>query len=123
MDIKYVRSALAYAAIGLALGLHMIGSRNHGQMVTHAHILLLGFVVNFIYALCYKLWLGTPGTKLALAQYYFHQIGTLVLLITLFLQYGHFVSEKSLGPVSSTASFAVFIGLILMIVLFYRKKE
>ena len=46
MDRKYVLTGLGYALLGLLLGIHMAATKNHGQLVTHAHIMLLGFVVS-----------------------------------------------------------------------------
>ena len=48
MDRKFVISALCYALLGMVLGIHMAASKDHGQFVTHAHIMLVGFVVSFI---------------------------------------------------------------------------
>jgi len=47
-DKKYVVWALSYAAVGLVLGIYMAATHNHAELVTHAHILLIGFVVSLI---------------------------------------------------------------------------
>ena len=57
MDRRFVLAAFGYAILGLGLGLFMGISQDHGQMPTHAHIMLVGFVISFIYALCHKIWL------------------------------------------------------------------
>ena len=113
MDKKYLLSAFGYLILGLAMGIYMAASKNHSQLVTHAHIMLLGFVVSFIYAVCFKVWLGGTNKVLNI-QYYLHQIGTAVLLISLFLMYGNFVSEKVLGPILGLASVAVFVAAVIM---------
>ena len=46
-------SALAYGVLGIMLGLHMAMSHNHGQMPTHAHILVIGWVSFAIFGLFY----------------------------------------------------------------------
>ena len=84
-------TGLGYAIVGMALGIFMAASHDHGQMVTHAHIMLVGFVVSFIYGFCHKLWLNNSTSKLAVAQYYVHQVGTLFIVMGLFLLYGKFV--------------------------------
>lgn len=117
MDKKFLLSALGYGILGLALGLVMAATKNHGQMVTHAHVLLVGFVLSFIYALCHKLWLRNVSGALAQVQFYAHQLGALFLSIGLFLYYGQFVSVERIDPWLSGASMAVFVGLILMKVL------
>ncbi|WP_339671747.1 TonB-dependent receptor [Dasania marina] len=121
MDRKFVLSSLCYAIVGLALGIFMAASKNHGQLVTHAHILLLGFVVSFIYALCHKLWLHNGTSTLALIQFYLHQIGTLLLTAGLFLLYGQLVNPETRDPLLALASITVFISLVLMLLLFIKQ--
>ena len=116
-------TALGYAIIGLALGIFMAASKNHGQLVTHAHIMLVGFVVSFAYGLCHKLWLNNTTSGLAVAQYYIHQAGTLGLVIGLFLFYGRFVEEATIDPVLGVASVTVFVGVVLMKVLFIKSTR
>jgi len=55
--------ALGYATIGTALGIHMAASQNHGELVTHAHILLIGFVLSLVYGIIHKFWLDNPGPQ------------------------------------------------------------
>lgn len=123
MDRKFVLTSLGYAIIGLALGIFMAASKDHGQLVTHAHIMLLGFVVSFIYALCHKLWLNNSESKLAVAQFYIHQIGTFFLVVGLFLYYGKFVSMEAIDPMLAIASVVVFIGVVLMKILFIKSTK
>lgn len=123
MDKKFVLTGLGYAIIGLALGIFMAASKDHGQLVTHAHIMLIGFVVSFIYGLCHKLWLNNSTSKLAVTQYYVHQVGTLVVLIGLFLYYGKFVSIETIDPVLAISSIAVFAGMVMMKVLFIKSLK
>jgi hypothetical protein len=46
LDRRFLIWALGYAAVGMSLGLYMAGSQNHGELVTHTHILLVGFVLS-----------------------------------------------------------------------------
>lgn len=122
MDRKYLFSALIYGILGLALGIHMAASHDHGQLVTHAHIMLLGFVVSFFYALCHKLWLHEANCRLASIQFYAHQVGTPVLLVCLFLLYGHIVPESILGPLLGIASVTVLLGMLAMAVMVVMRR-
>ena len=123
MDRKFVSIGLIYAVIGIALGIFMAATHDHGQHVTHAHIMLVGFVVSFIYGLCHKLWLNNTTSKLAVAQFYIHQVGVAVLVTGLFLLYGNFVALETIDPVLALASITVFVGVILMNVLFYQSSK
>lgn len=123
MDRKFVTISLNYAVLGIALGIFMAATHDHGQLVTHAHIMLVGFVVSFIYGLCHKLWLNNITSKLAVAQFYIHQVGAAVLVTGLFLLYGNFVDLETIDPVLALASITVFVGVILMNVLFYQSSK
>jgi len=123
MDRKYVLSAFGYATIGLLLGIYMAASKDHGQLVTHAHIMLVGFVISFVYGLCHKLWITKSGSRLAFVQFYLHHIATVVLLLGLFLYYGGYISLEKIDPVLAIASIAVLIGLILMSLLLIQSRE
>ena len=123
MDRKFILTSMGYAIIGLALGIFMAASKDHGQLVTHAHIMLIGFVVSFIYGLCHKLWLNNTTSKLAKTQYYTHQIGTFIVVLGLFLYYGKFVTLEMIDPVLALSSITVFIGMVLMKVLFIKSTK
>lgn len=123
MDRKFVLTGLGYGILGLALGIYMAASKDHGELVTHAHIMLIGFVVSFIYGLCHKLWLHNTTSRLAVVQFYVHQAGAAVLLIGLFLLYGHFVTADRIEAVLSLGSVTVFIGLVMMKILFIRATK
>ncbi len=120
MDRKFVLTAFGYAILGLLLGIYMAASKNHGQYVTHAHIMLIGFLLSFVYGLCHKLWLNNSTSKLAIAQFYVHQIGSFVVLLGLFLLYGQFVALETIDPILAAASITVFVGVVLMKIEFVR---
>jgi len=116
-------TALGYAIVGLVLGIYMAATKNHGQFVTHAHILLIGFVVSFVYAVLFKLWLSVEKTKIVLAQYITHQLGTIVLVLSLFCLYGGFIAEPVLAPLLAVSSVLVLVGMVLMKVLFIKQGK
>ncbi len=123
MDRIYVITALIYALLGMMLGIHMAASHNHVQLVTHAHMLLAGFVVSFIYGLCHRLWLGPARPVLAWIQFWTHQTGVLLLSLGLFLLYGAFVSPGTIEPLLSLASLLVLLAMALMLWLFLRTAK
>lgn len=123
MDRKFVLTSFGYAILGLALGIFMAASKDHGHLVTHAHIMMIGFVVSFIYALCHKLWLNNTTSKLAIYQFYIHQVGTIGIVIGLFLYYGKFVTMETIDPVLALSSITVFVGMVLMKVLFIKSTK
>lgn len=119
-DRKYLVWALAYAAAGMGLGVVMGATHDHGQHVTHAHILLVGFVVSFIYAVIHKLWLNDRVERLARVQFILHQAGALTMLLSLLLLFGGLVPAEPLDPVLALASITVLLGALLMLLMVLR---
>jgi hypothetical protein len=119
-DRKYLIWALCYAVAGMGLGIYMGESGDHGQFVTHAHILLVGFVTSLIYAVIHRLWLPAPSRSLATIQFILHQAGCLAMFAGLLLLYAHVIAEpgRLLGP----ASLAVILGVLLMMVMVLKGK-
>lgn len=120
MDRKFILMGLGFALLGLLLGLYMGESGNHSQFVTHAHIMLVGFVMSFVYAVLHKLWLPEPNPRLASSQYWLHLVGSVVMFSGLFLLYGQFAEEAVAGPVIGIGSTGVFISLVLMKVMYIK---
>ena len=114
LDRKFVLFAFAYAIAGMAVGIYMAASKNHSVFVAHAHILLVGFVVSFVYALVHKLWLSGAGSMLATVQFWLHQAGALLMSIGLVLLYGGMAAPEKLDPLLAASSIAVLGAAILM---------
>lgn len=120
MDRKFIITALAYAIIGMCLGIYMAKSGDHGHRVSHAHIMLAGFVVSFIYGLCHKLWLPGASGALVQAQFWLHQVGVLMMSLGLFLLYGQHIAAETIDPMLAISSLMLLLGMVLMLVLFIR---
>ena len=122
-DRKYLVWALACLAASMALGIYMAASHNHAQQVTHAHILLVGFVVSFIYAVIHKLWLDGTNSRFAWIQFITHQAGALTMFAGLFLLYGGIVPPEQIEPILAPSTIVVFIAALLMIVMVLKKPS
>ncbi len=114
-DRKYLIWALAYAVAGMCVGLYMAESGNHGQLVAHAHILLIGFAVSFFYAIIHKLWLPQPSKAVARVQFVLHQVAAFVVSLGLLLIFGGAVPESTIGPIVGMAATGVLAGVLLML--------
>ena len=106
---------LAFAGLGMLLGIYMAISHNHGEMPAHAHIMLLGFVVSTLYAIVYRLWLKTAGARLAMLQTAFHEVGAVVLGLGLVIMFSGAASEASVEPILAVGSLSALAGVLLMI--------
>ena len=123
LDRKYLVWALAYLVIGLCVGIFMAASHRHGQSDAHAHILLAGFVLSFVYGMIHRLWLRQPDPTLARAQFIIHQAAAMALSAGLLLLYGpNLVPDASLEPLLGIASAGVLIGAVLMFYMVLRSR-
>jgi len=117
---RHTLFGLCFAVVGMGLGIYMAASHNHQQHVTHAHLLLVGFVVSLVYAGVYRLWLADEPSTLARVQLVLHHIGTVFMSLGLFLLYGRWMAPAMLEPLLALASIAVLLAAVLMLVLFVR---
>jgi len=123
LDRKFLLCGFAYAIVGMGLGVYMGAAHNHSLFVAHAHILLVGFVVSFIYALIHKLWIVESVTRLAGFHFYLHQFATLVMTSGLVLLFGGVLPESTLGPVLGVASVGVLLAMVLMAWMILRLRH
>lgn len=114
-DKKYLVWALGYVAVGICLGIFMAATHNHGQLATHAHINLIGFLLSFAYGITHKLWLGQPNSTMASIQFIVHQAATVTIIAGLFLLYGNFIPEEKLDPILGIAAISVLVSVLLML--------
>ena len=118
-DRKYLLCSLGYAVFGLCVGVYMGASQNHGEFVAHAHILLIGFVLSFIYGLIHKLWINAENSAVATWQFYLHQLSALVISIGLLLFYGG-LFQQALEPILGASSVGVLVSALMMVYLIFR---
>ena len=119
IDRKFLLCSLAYAVFGMGVGIYMAASKNHTELVAHAHILLVGFLVSFVYGLIHKLWVSTEIRSIANVQFYLHQLSALVMLAGLLLFYGGLFREV-LDPILAASSLGVLGSALLMVHLVIR---
>jgi uncharacterized membrane protein len=115
LDKKYLVCSLSFAALGLIVGIFMAATNDHSELVAHAHILLIGFVLSFIYGIIHKLWLAQPSRPVANFQFVLHQVSAITISVGLFLLYGNIVEGPKVEPILGAASFGVLLGMLLMI--------
>ena len=121
-DKKYLVWALCYAVAGMGVGIFMGMSQNHAQHVTHAHILLVGFVTSLIYGVIHKLWLIDKMPRLAMAQFIVHHVGAVTMFVGLLLLFGNVLPLAQLDPMLALASLTVTLGVVLMLVMVVKSN-
>lgn len=109
-------SALVYGVIGILLGLHMAMSKNHGQMPTHAHVLVIGWLSFAVFGLFYSAHGHAVPRLLAAAHFWLAQISLAALVVGLYLLYSGQTQYEPVAAISSlgyAASFLVFVAVAL----------
>jgi hypothetical protein len=120
LDRRFLVWALSFAAVGLCLGIYMAASHNHGELVAHAHILLIGFVLSLVYGIIHKLWLDKPNRIVANVQFVVHQASAVTVSVGLFLFYGGFAPGPVMEPILGVSSSGVLLGMLLMLYMVVR---
>jgi|GEM_PF-333843 len=117
VDRAHLIAGLTHGALGMSLGIYMAAAQNHVQHVTHAHLLLVGFLLSVIYAIIHRLWLPESGRILSRLQFGCHHVGTILMVCGLFLLYGGRFSHAQLEPVLAGSSILVLLALLMMLTL------
>jgi hypothetical protein len=102
--------AIIFALCGMALGIHMGMSGDHGQMPTHAHIMLAGWVTSAIFAFFYHLFPSAGDKTLATVHFWLTAVSVIGFVVSLyFLMAGN----ESMEPVLGIASIGFLLGMLL----------
>jgi len=56
LSTSFIRAAVIYSLIAMSIGIMMVTIDDHAQMPTHAHMMLIGFVMMFLFGLFYRAW-------------------------------------------------------------------
>ncbi len=102
--------AIVYAVCGMVLGLSMAMSHDHTQMPTHAHLMVLGWVMSAVFAFFYQLVPAAAASRLASLHFWLAAISGIVLTGGLFLLIG---GNAAVEPVVAVASMVFFAALLL----------
>jgi hypothetical protein len=97
----FLRLATLYFVIGVALGLFMAASKDHGMFPVHAHLNLLGWASLCLFGLFYRAVPAAEGSKLAKVHFWIYVPAHAVQMVLLAMLYrGRTDIEPALGAVS-----------------------
>jgi len=114
----WLRIAVVYFVVGVALGIVMGASGDHGLMPVHAHINLLGWVSMTLFGLLGRAHPDVLRGPLATAQFWLYNLGVPALLVGLtFLLRGN----EALGPVVGALSMVVGVAVLLFAYLAFTR--
>src|SRR5262249_32298339 len=81
IDRAYLLVALAFAVIGMSLGLYMGIASNLQLRQVHSTIMLAGFVTLAVYGFVFRLWPPMKKAPLAQAQFWAASAGAALLVL------------------------------------------
>lgn len=102
--------AICYAIAGMALGIHMAASHDHGQMPTHAHIMVAGWLMSAVFAFFYHLFPDIGARGMAKAHFWVQAVSGVVLVVSLFTL---LAGNEAVEPITALASVGFLIGMLL----------
>ncbi|AGK58459.1 hypothetical protein HYPDE_33933 [Hyphomicrobium denitrificans 1NES1] len=112
---RFFTSAIIYIILGMTLGLVMGMTKDHTQMPTHAHILVIGWVTFAIYGFFYHTFPDTAASRLANVHFWLAEISLVVLLAGLLMIFGG--RAETGDPFAAIGSFGVLVSTILFAVI------
>ena len=118
IDRWFLRIAVIYALVAMALGIMMGISQDHSQALTHAHLNLVGWVSMALYALIYRQYPAAGQTKLALVHFWVANAGAILLNLGV---YGLMAGTAALEPVAIVGSLVTILGMLIFAVIVYSK--
>lgn len=108
--IIWLKMAALYLVTGVSLGIYMGASGDHTLRPVHAHLNLLGWASMGLIGLIYHQFPNIANTTLAKVQFWVHNLGLPVLMLTLA---GFLRGNSALHPVVGAASVVVGAAIVL----------
>ena len=110
IGLRWLRIAVVYLMIGIALGIYMGAAEVFTLAPVHAHINLVGFVVAALAGIVYCLSPAAGASRLGSAHFWLHQIGSPLMLVSLALVLGN--GESAAIPTLVVGEFLVAGGVV-----------
>ncbi len=106
----WLRIAVIYFTVAVALGIQMGASGDHSLMAVHAHLNLLGWVSMSLFGLIGLAHPAITEGPLASCQFWFHNIGVPMMLVALAAR---IKGVEAAEPFVGLASVVVGLGVLL----------
>lgn len=107
---NFFTMAVIYALVGMTLGLSMAMSQNHEQLPTHAHIMVLGWLMSAVFAFFYHLVPAARNSRLATIHFWLAAVSSIGMVVGLYVLYG---GNPSIEPVLGISAMAYFAATVL----------
>lgn len=104
--------AVAYALAGMTLGIYMAASHDHGQMPTHAHVMVAGWLMSSVFAFFYHLFPDIGARPMARVHFWIQALSGVVLVASLFVLLN---GNEAIEPITAAASIGFLIGMLVFV--------
>lgn len=101
--------AIVYALCGMALGIHMAISQDHGQMPTHAHVMVAGWLMSTVFAFFYHLFPAVAGGTLAKVHFWLTAASGIALVVGLYLLLAGNAAMEAVTGIGSMGFYAAML--------------
>ncbi len=106
----FITAAVLFAIAGMVIGLHMAISGDHGQHVTHAHVMLAGWVSLALMGFFYHHFPALNVSAMAKAQFWITALRAALMCVALgFLSGGN----PGIEPGAAAGSIGFLLGTLL----------
>lgn len=119
LAIKFIRCAVIYGLLGMAIGIVMAATNDHAQAPTHAHLNLLGWVSMAIFGLVYRAFPTLAVGTLPKVHFWIMNVGVIGMIAGLFLM---FSGHMEFVPLTAISSVVIFVGMLLFAFIVYRAR-
>lgn len=115
-------SALLYGVLGMLLGLEMAIGGNHGQMPTHAHVMVIGWLSFAVFGLFYSQFGHAAPKVVARLHFWLAQLSLAGLVVGLWLVYSGRPQYEPIAAISSLAYAASFLAFVVVAMMAMRAR-
>lgn len=102
--------AIIFSLCGMALGLHMSITHDHGQMPVHAHTMVAGWLMSAVFAFFYNSVPAARASRLAGLHFWTYAVSGIGLLVGLFFL---LAGNEAIEPVVAVSSLGFYASMIL----------
>ena len=102
---NFIRLSVLYSLIGMGIAIMMVSVDDHSQMPTHAHIMLIGFVTLFLFAVFYRLWPEAETGPLPVLHFWLTNLSFVGFMIGFWMIYS---GAPQIGEIFTAPSTTLF---------------
>ncbi|TIL77964.1 MAG: hypothetical protein E5Y89_17045 [Mesorhizobium sp.] len=115
----FFKTAIVFLMLGVAAGLEMAISGDHGAFPAHAHINLLGWVTSALFGGYYALNPAKAARRIAMLHYGLYTLGLVIMMPALYLILH---GNPALEPVVAGGSLIVAAAILIFAVVVFSSE-